>query len=90
MALLTFDVGYDTPYLTDIYGRQIGSLIFFVVIGIPTLYVSIRLLKKVKWINNKLTEIWAGIFWNTPLRTFTELYIEMSLILFLNTLNVSD
>ena len=32
---------------------------------------------------------WDSFFWNAPLRTFTELFIEISLGFFLNTLNVS-
>ena len=70
-------IGYDTPYLSDKYGKQIGMLVLFVVLGIPALYVGTRLLKKVKWVNKKLNETWSGLFWNTPLRTFTELYIEV-------------
>ena len=36
-----------------------------------------------------MSELWQSFWWNAPIRTFTELYIEICLAFFLNVLNVS-
>ena len=56
---------------------------------LPFIYTGMKLFKKTKSISKKLENLWSEFWWNTPLRTFTELYIEISFAFFLNSLNVS-
>ena len=83
------NIGYDTPFLALLFSRQMSIILISTLISIPFILVGIKFLKKIPCIYKKLMEIWTGFFFNTPLRTFTELFIEISLGLFLNTLNVS-
>ena len=80
--------GYDTPYLNDLHGKQILMFSVIIFIFIPLIYVLRKLCKNVKYCRNKLKTTWSDFFWNAPVRTFTELYIEISLGFFLHTLNI--
>lgn len=82
-------IGYETPFLSSMYGKKILTMIVFTVIGIPIVYLLLKILKRVSFIHNKLKRIWGSFFFNSPLRTFTELYVEISFGFFMNVLNVS-
>lgn len=84
------DNGYESPYLTDLYGRKFIFLLITLVLSIPPIYICMRLLKNVKWIGKKFNDAWDGLFWNTPIRATVEVFIEISLGFFLNSINVSN
>ena len=81
--------GYEKPYLTDLFGKQAFTISTTVVIGVPLLYLLVKSCTAMPKLNSKLVRIWIDLFWNTPIRMFTELFIEISLGFFLNSLNVS-
>ena len=82
-------LGYDSPFLTALFSKQMTILLSITLMCIPVVIIGVRVFKKCPLITKKLNGIWASFFYNAPLRTFTELYIEISLGFFLNTLNVS-
>jgi len=82
-------LGYDSPFLTGIFSKQMTMILTITILIIPVIIIGVRVFKKCPLITKKLNGIWASFFYNAPLRTFTELYIEISLGFFLNTLNVS-
>ena len=82
-------LGYDSPFLTMLFGKQMSIILFTTLISVPVILFSLKYLKKVPFIYNKMKATWDSFFWNAPIRTFTELFIEISLGFFLNTLNVS-
>ena len=81
--------GYEKPYLTDLYGKQAFTFSVIIAIWIPCIYLLLKISRGIPKLNSKLARIWNELFWNTPLRTFTELFIEISLGFFLHSLNVS-
>ena len=40
--------GYDSPFLTDNYGKQMSTAILFVIFGMPAIWIGIKLFKNVK------------------------------------------
>ena len=80
--------GYETPYLTDLYGKQIFVVFWFIFVGIPIIYFGMKLLSKVPYLGKKFINAWGELFWNTPLRTFIELFIEIAFGFFLHTQNI--
>ena len=80
--------GYDTPYLNDLHGKQFFSFAIIVFVFMPMIYFCRIMCRKVKFCYMKLTATWSGFFWNAPVRTFTELYVEIALGFFMHTLNV--
>jgi len=83
-------IGYDSPFLAILFCKQVTIILWSFLISLPIIYFGIKIFKtKAPWIVNKLNEVWKSFWWNAPLRTFTELYIEISLAFFLNSLNVS-
>ena len=83
------DNGYSEPYLTDMFGRQALLLTVNIIFWIPFLYLLMYLSKNISKLSVKLVRVWSELFWNVPVRAFTELYIEISLGCFLHSLNVS-
>ena len=83
------DIGYEKPYLTDLYGKQFFYFSAAVIIGVPLLYFIKMSFKAIPKVQNKFIKLWDDLFWNTPIRIFTELFIEISLGFFLHSLNVS-
>ena len=82
-------LGYSSPYLTDSYGKQIITWTWIVAFGLPSIYLTMKLLKNWTWIHSKILNVWNGFFFNNPIRGFTEVFIEVSFWFFMNTLNVS-
>ncbi|CAI2376366.1 unnamed protein product [Moneuplotes crassus] len=80
--------GYDTPFLALLFSKQMTIIFGSFLISLPIVYFGKKYLKKIPSINRKMNEIWTSFFWNAPLRTFSELYIEICLAFFLNTLNI--
>ncbi|CAI2385481.1 unnamed protein product [Moneuplotes crassus] len=78
--------GYETPFLAILFSKQMIILVVPFIISFPLIYIGAKLIK-CKYITNKSAELWESFFWNAPVRTFTELYIEISLAFFLNSLN---
>ena len=72
-----------------LFGKQMSILLLGTILSIPIILFGLKYLKKVPFIHRKMKEAWDSFFWNAPIRTFTELFIEISLGFFLNTLNVS-
>ena len=82
-------LGYNSPFLTDSYGRQIVTWTSVIVFGLPAIYILMKILKSWTWVNTKIQGIWSSFFFNNPMRAFTEVFIEIAFCFFLNTLNVS-
>ena len=82
-------LGYDSPFLTILFSKQMTIILLSTIISISAIVIGVRVFKNYPMITNKLNSIWSSLFYNTPLRTFTELYIEISMGFFLNALNVS-
>jgi hypothetical protein len=82
-------VGYESPFLTIHFGKQMMLLLLVTLVSIPWILIGMKIFKNVPFLLSKLKEIWSSFFFNAPLRTLTELYIEFSLGFFLNSLNVS-
>ena len=81
--------GYEKPYLTDLFGKQAFVISAIVIVGVPFLYLLVKSCTAKPMLNSKLIRIWIDLFWNTPIRMFTELFIEISLGFFLQSFNVS-
>lgn len=81
--------GYDSPYLTDNYGKQMSLALLFFIFVVPSIFIGMKLFKNVKFLGAKFIGAWGELFWNGPLRTFLELFIEICLGFFLHSLNVS-
>ena len=82
-------LGYDSPFLTILFSKQMTIILLSTIISISAIVIGVRVFKNYPMITNKLNSIWSSLFYNTPLRTLTELYIEISMGFFLNALNVS-
>ena len=57
-------------------------------LGVPIIYVGMKLFSKKSRLGKKFIGTWSELFWNIPLRTFVELYIEISLGFFLHSQNI--
>lgn len=82
------DHGYDSPYLTDLNGQKFILLFTISIIFVPALYIFRRNCSRIKRCKKKLDTNWQDLFWNAPLRTFVELYIELALGFYLQSLNI--
>ena len=80
--------GYETPYLNNLHGKQFLIFAVIILIVMPMIYCMKNLFKNVKYFGKKLAVTWSDFFWNAPVRTFVELYIEISLGFFMHTLNI--
>ncbi|CAI2381883.1 unnamed protein product [Moneuplotes crassus] len=80
--------GYDTPFLALLFSQQMTIIFGSFIVSLPIVYFGKKYFKKISFFKRKMGEIWTSFFWNAPLRTFTELYIEICLAFFLNTLNI--
>jgi hypothetical protein len=82
------EYGYESPYVNQLHGKQITMFTAFIIIGIPLVYFFSKIFKNVKYLGPKFGGMLVGIFWNGPIRTFIELYIEVSLAFFMHTFNI--
>jgi len=82
-------LGYDSPFIAVLFSKQMTMISVSTIISISAIVIGVRVFKNYPMITNKLNSIWSSLFYNTPLRTLTELYIEISMGFFLNALNVS-
>jgi hypothetical protein len=82
------EYGYESPYVNQLHGKQITMFTAFIIIGIPLVYFLSKIFKNVKYLGPKFGGMWVGIFWNGPIRTFIELYIEICLAFFMHTFNI--
>ena len=80
--------GYETPYLNDQLGKQILLFGFIVLIIMPFIFLMKIAWNSVRYCGSKFSSTWSDFFWNAPVRTFLELYIEISLGVFLHSLNI--
>lgn len=83
-------LGYDTPFIALLFSDQITLIFLAFVCTMPFIYLGMKVCKKSFKITRKLKDLWLEFWWNAPLRTFTELYIEISFGFFLNSLNVRN
>jgi hypothetical protein len=74
--------------LAVLFSKQMTILFVMFVITLPFVFVGMKYLKHVKFIYSRCKSLWISFWWNAPLRTFTELFIEIALGFFLNSLNV--
>jgi hypothetical protein len=80
--------GYDSPFLALEFSKQMTILFGGFLLSLPVIFFVFKFMKRCKKLHNKMTEIWQSFWWNAPVRTFTELYIEICLAFFLNVLNI--
>ena len=81
--------GYDSPYLSVVYGKYILLFNTILIIGVPTLYILVKVFGKFKYVGVILTGTWQGLWWNIPIRAYTEILIETTFLMFMNVINVS-
>ena len=54
----------------------------------PIIYICAKYFHKLPYLGTKMKEAWSELFWNTPLRTFVEIFIEISFGFFLHSQNI--
>jgi len=82
------NIGYDSPFLLIHYSRQLFLIIVTLFVVLPSFYLLMKLLKRWKAIHKMFEYVWSQLYFNTPLRMMTELYIEIALVVFMNFINV--
>jgi len=82
------NIGYDSPFLLIQYSEQLFLIIVILLVVLPSFYLLMKLVKRWKAIHKKFEYVWSQLYFNTPLRMMTELYIEIALVVFMNFINV--
>ncbi|CDW87181.1 cadg multi-domain protein [Stylonychia lemnae] len=70
-----------TPYVAISYGEKISLWMVSILVILPFALILSKKFKTVKLFQNLI----QGFFYNVPLRTFIELYLELILIVLINT-----
>jgi len=81
-------LGYESPFIGILFSRQMTIILIGFLFTLPFIGIGVYFFKPGNWFHSKMSDMWDSFWWNAPVRTFTELYIEISLAFFINTLNV--
>jgi len=83
------NIGYKTPFIAILFSKQLTIILFIFTGTIGLVYFGKKIFIKYPTIANKLDKMWKDLWWNSPIKTFIELFIEIAFLFFLNSLNVS-
>jgi len=70
-------LGYESPFIAILFSKQMTLIFGGFIVSFPIIFIGTKLFSKCEGLKKMFTEVWDGFWWNGPLRTFTELYIEI-------------